>query len=102
MLAGRAYAISTLKSVQEDAGTVQERVCTFEMTPSLGPVQTTPKSRGEASLLWTKLCREEKPLGWKSILNKSTIKKSSASRRKFGSSILLDPNFAPEAELLAP
>jgi hypothetical protein len=29
-------------------------------------------------------------------------KKSSASRRKFGSSILLDPNFAREAELLAP
>jgi hypothetical protein len=29
----------------------------------LGPVQTMPKSRGEASLFWTKLCREEKPLG---------------------------------------
>jgi hypothetical protein len=29
----------------------------------LGPVQTMPKSRGEASLLWTKLCREEKSLG---------------------------------------
>ena len=29
----------------------------------LGPLQTMPKSRGEASLLWTKLCREEKPLG---------------------------------------
>ena len=30
------------------------------------------------------------------------MEKSSASRRKFGLSILLDPNFAQEAELLAP
>jgi hypothetical protein len=68
--------------------------------------RTMPKSRGEASLFWTKLCREEKPLGWKSILKLIThcqilnilIKKSLASQW----SILLDPNFAWEAELLAP
>ena len=64
--------------------------CTF-----LGPVQTMPKSRGEASFFWTKLCWEEKPLGWKSILIHHRIlnilmKKSSASRQKFGSSILLE------------
>ena len=29
----------------------------------LGPLHTTAKSRGEVSLLWTKLCREEKRLG---------------------------------------
>jgi len=61
---------------------------------SLGPVHTMPKSRGEASLLWTKLCREEKPLGLKSILKQSIVKKSLASRRKFGSTqtLLERPN----------
>jgi hypothetical protein len=34
----------------------------------LGPVQTMSKSRGEASLFWTKLCGEEKSLGWKKYI----------------------------------
>ena len=46
VLAGH-HAISTLKSVQEDTGTVQKCVRAFEMTPSLGPVYTTvEKSTG--------------------------------------------------------
>ena len=34
----------------------------------LGHVHTMAKSRGEESIFRTKLCQEEKPLGWKGVL----------------------------------
>ena len=42
---------------------IEEQTLGVQIEGSPGPVLTMPNSRGEASLFWTKLCREEKPLG---------------------------------------